>query len=327
MTASDGDEETITAALHSDILRTHILSRLDGPTLASLTCSSSHLRDLIEQDEALWRRVSVASWPSISHPLVQELVSSFPARHRSLFTDSHPLLTHRPSLHGLVSAVDLYYDGKPVLSRVVTTDATRDCFRTSPFHVDVPGSDESGQTPITDLDFLDDELAEKLSLSWILIDPARKKSANMSSLFPVSVQRHWMTNNVHVRFETIVAGLGGGSAFAQCSIEVTLVGRKEEEGFVRAGMEVKMVVEDMEGRSVSGEESLLILGMAVESGERRRVRRGDEQERYRDYMEMKRQRRAAREKKERAFDILFVAVSFCMFVSLWFFLLSRKTRS
>uniref|UniRef100_A0A7N0ZZ17 F-box domain-containing protein n=1 Tax=Kalanchoe fedtschenkoi TaxID=63787 RepID=A0A7N0ZZ17_KALFE len=297
MTASDGDEETITAALHSDILRTHILSRLDGPTLASLTCSSAHLRHLIEQDESLWRRVSVATWPSISHPLVQELVSSFPAPHRSLFTDSYPLLTHRPTRvsatahqlhppHQLVSAVDLYYDGKPVLSRVVTTDATRDCFRTSPFHVDVPGPDESGRTPITDLDFLDDELAEKLSLSWILIDPARKKSANMSSLFPVSVQRHWMTNNVHVRFETIVAGLGGGSAFAQCSIEVTLVGRKEEEGFVQAGMEVKMVVEDMEGRSVSGEESLVILGMAVESGERRRARRGDEQERYREYVEM-----------------------------------------
>uniref|UniRef100_A0A7N0U6J8 F-box domain-containing protein n=1 Tax=Kalanchoe fedtschenkoi TaxID=63787 RepID=A0A7N0U6J8_KALFE len=314
---------TATAALHSDILRTHILSRLDGPTLASLTCSSSHLRDLIEQDEALWRRVSVATWPSISHPLVQELVSSFPARHRSLFTDSYPLLTHRPTRvsatthqlhppHQLVSAVDLYYDGKPVLSRFVTTDATGDCFRTSPFHVDVPGPDES---------------AEKLSLSWILIDPARKKSANMSSLFPVSVQRHWMTKNVHVRFETIVAGLGGGSAFAQCSIEVTLVGRKEEGGFVQAGMEVKMAVEDMEGRSVSGEESLVILGMAVESGERRRVRRGDEQERYREYMEMKRQRRAARDKKERAFDVLFVAVSFCMFVSLWFFLLSRKTRS
>ncbi|KAM7522564.1 hypothetical protein LguiA_012466 [Lonicera macranthoides] len=63
-------------AIHRDILKTHILIRLDGPTLNSTTCASTLLYALC-MEQKLWKNMCDSTWSSINDPLeITETVTS-----------------------------------------------------------------------------------------------------------------------------------------------------------------------------------------------------------------------------------------------------------
>jgi hypothetical protein len=108
-TTVDQGGATAISDVHHDIIQTHILTRLDGPTLATTACASSHLHALSTEEE-LWRNICSATWPSIDHPRVRHVISSFPGGHRSFFSDSFPALDHR-SPHPYCSFINPSFDG------------------------------------------------------------------------------------------------------------------------------------------------------------------------------------------------------------------------
>ncbi|KAM0039317.1 putative F-box-like domain superfamily protein [Helianthus debilis subsp. tardiflorus] len=58
---------TTTTTLPSNIIHTHILPRLDGPSLSATATVSSHLHHLCS-DDSLWADVTKSTWPSSTHP-------------------------------------------------------------------------------------------------------------------------------------------------------------------------------------------------------------------------------------------------------------------
>lgn len=131
------------ATLHSDIIHAHILTRLDGATLASAASVSSLMHRLCTQDD-LWREISTATWPSLQNPIARHVISAIPGGYRSIFSDAFPSLhnssfrRHRPPppTPELISAVDMYYQGKPVFSRVIRTETQKNWFFASPLWID-----------------------------------------------------------------------------------------------------------------------------------------------------------------------------------------------
>ncbi|XP_002523850.2 F-box protein At2g27310 [Ricinus communis] len=285
---------TISAVYH-DIFRTHILTRLDGPALASLSCTSSELYTLCTEDK-LWQNICKSIWPSINTPLIRSVISTFPSGHRSFFSNSYPLLHHHrhsftnlaPATEELISAVDVYYKSVAVFSEVETTETVTGCFSCSPFRVDILHSEEFVPTWVQHVGEKDSwlkQLEENVTLSWILIDPKQKRAMNLSSKRAVSVQRHWLTGEVLVKFATILAGIKGSEKeYVECEMVVTCGGKEGEEVRVR---DVSMRMDDMEGRSLTGKDSLVILNGAMERGERRKGEDG--KERYKDFLGRKRE--------------------------------------
>ncbi|GAB4824648.1 hypothetical protein Ancab_007520 [Ancistrocladus abbreviatus] len=328
-TEDSGGSPTI-SFIHPDILQTHFLPRLDGFSLTSLSCASSYLHS-ISTVESLWRDVSISQWPSINHPRVQRIITSFRNGHRSFFSDCFPLLSlpvdptcHHPNRPSdtpeIISAVDIYYQSTLIFSKVHETDASTEWFEYPSFRVDLIDPKENLRTPI-EMKSLKD-LEENLTLSWIVIDPTRKRAANFSSFRRVSVERHWLTRDIRVKYATILAGNGFGSLepeFVECKVVVTC-GRKEE-GMLHL-KEVCMQVEDMRGNPLNGKDSLGFLVHAMEYGKRER---GDEErKRYnKQYLEFKSERRQRKLVKRRihALKVGCVAVGISIAVALcWLFL-------
>uniref|UniRef100_A0A5B7ADC7 F-box protein n=1 Tax=Davidia involucrata TaxID=16924 RepID=A0A5B7ADC7_DAVIN len=331
---------TTFSAVHPDILQAHILTRLDGPTLASASCASSQLHALSAQDH-LWTDICHSTWPSTTTPRLRQVISTFPNGARSFFAHSFPLLLsdstakspsnlNRPSAlppPELISAVDIYYQNKLILTKVQATETVTGWFRCSPFRIDLLDLKDVVPTPIQHPDGDDTcmALAEEMTLSWIVIDPIGRQAMNLSSHKPVSVQRHWLSGEVQVWFASILAGdhKGSASEFVQCGIVVTCGGSEEGEMQVR---EVSLQVEDMEGMHLTGKDSLVILQRALE-GKRGRVgRRRREEEgrrRYREYLKMKRERRERKLRTEETLDILCVAFGVSILAAFWFFVLCR----
>ncbi|KAJ6994415.1 hypothetical protein NC653_017287 [Populus alba x Populus x berolinensis] len=168
------------------------------------------------------------------------------------------------------------------------------------------------------------DLAGDLSLSWILIDPTRLRSVNLSSHKPVSVQRHWLSGEVHARFATVLAtgDRGSASESVQCGIVVTCGGGAQGgEMHVRG---VSLQVEDMDGVFLNGKASLGVLNTGFEGKKGMSGRREMEgRKRYEMFLEMKRERRERRLKKEGALDMLCVSFGVMALVSLGLFLLLR----
>ncbi|KAF8044218.1 hypothetical protein BT93_A2258 [Corymbia citriodora subsp. variegata] len=279
------------ATLHEDVLRTHILTRLDGPTLASAACASSQLRSLSSQGD-LWANICRSTWPSTSSPLVSRVISTFPDGPRSFFSDSYSLLTAvaspspvpapRPSR--LISAVDIRYRGDLIFSRAVETDADSGWFQCSPFRIDVLDPKDAVRTAIRfpDAEQARRELGDGLRLSWVLIDPAGRRAMDLSSQAPVSVQRHWLTGELHARFATVVEAAD------------------------------------------AGERGLGVLRRAF--GGRRGKREREERERQRRYEEFERRKRERKEMKlrtEGTLDFLFVGFGVLAFALFWLLLLCR----
>ncbi|XP_062082539.1 F-box protein At2g27310 [Humulus lupulus] len=348
-TADDHGGEGTISALHPDIIRAHILARLDGPALASASSASSQLHAL-SADETLWRDICTTMWPSIADPrLCQLILSGFPSGHRSFFSDSFPTIGEVPPRvfnnylsgpSGLISAVDIFYQGKLVLSKIQETETVSEWFLCSPFIVDLLDPKDPVPTEILRAAVPGDDdgawlkhLEDNLTLSWILIDPNLKRAANVSSRRPVSVKRHWLTGEIQLRFSTVMAGEGSNGSpgwwvgaatreVVQCGVVVTCGGDKEGgRMYVR---EVGLHVEDMEGKHLKGSESLVILGNAVEGGARRKARKSTEgKERYEEYLGLTRERRERKQSRERALDLACIATGLSIFVLFWSFILFR----
>ncbi|KAK7272242.1 hypothetical protein RJT34_28721 [Clitoria ternatea] len=307
--------------VHPDIIQSHILNRLDGPTLASAASTVSHLRRLCTENH-LWHKISTATWPSLTDPLASALIATFPAAHRSIFSDSFPSLhyssspdhhsTPFPPPEELVSAVDLYYKGKPVFSRVIRTETQKGWFLSSPLWVDLLEPYELVPTPLK-LEHNDKEeeclkhLEENLGLSWIMIDPTRKRAANLSSRSPVAVRRHWLTGEVEAVYAVAMGCV-------QCIVKVTCCGKIGGAMHVR---EVSLTMEDLDGKHVVGRESAVILQRAIESGTRRKVDAEEAKARFEEFCCVRRERKEMKIRREKAMDMFAMLVASAVFASLF----------
>ncbi|CAB4317474.1 unnamed protein product [Prunus armeniaca] len=327
------------STVHTDIIQTHILTRLDGPTLASAASTSSQLRALASH-HPLWANICRSTWPSTSTPRVRQVISTFPDGAFSFFSDSFPLLTNldaaattlapnhdqdRPC--ELISAVDIYHRDKLILSKVVETETVTGWFRCSPFRIDLLDPKDvvptqikypAGQESDTCRDLGDD-----LTLSWILIDPIGRRAMNLSSHRAVSVQRHWLSGEVHAWFASILPGeKGSASEQVQCGILVTC---GESEGGELQVREVSLQVEDMDGMHLNGRDGLVILQRALEGRKGRKKSRREEEgkKRYEEYLERKKERKEKKLRTEGTLDTLCVAFGVLGFFVFWLFILCR----
>uniref|UniRef100_A0A2N9EXI9 F-box domain-containing protein n=1 Tax=Fagus sylvatica TaxID=28930 RepID=A0A2N9EXI9_FAGSY len=341
-TVDEGGATTI-SAVHPDILQTHILTRLDGPTLASAACTCSQLHTLSSQ-ENLWTNICNSTWPSTNTPRLRHVISTFPNGSRSFFSDSFPLLltnssdpTVTPSSSSInsnnqdrpseiISAVDVYYKGRLIFSKVIETETLTSWFRCSPFRLDLLDPKDVVPTPIKYPEEGEEDkcrdLEEDLELSWILIDPIGRRAMNVSSQKPVSVQRHWLSGEVQVRFATILAGeRGASSEFVQCGVVITCGGSQGGGLLVK---EMSLQVEDMDGVHLNGKESLVILQRAMEGKKGIRRRREEEgRKRYQEFLERKKERKEKKLRTEGTLDMLCVAFGVLGFASFWLFVLCR----
>lgn len=164
------------------------------------------------------------------------------------------------------------------------------------------------------------QIEKDLTLSWILIDPKQKRAMNLSSQRAVLVQRHWLTGEVQVKFATIMAGeeeVGSEREYVQCEVMVTCGGKEGGEVNVR---DASMVMEDMEGKALTGKESLIILQEAMEKGERRKGKdRREGKERFKEFLKWKRERREKKQRSEKLLDWVCIASGVSSFMAFWFF--------
>ncbi|KAE8734825.1 putative F-box family protein [Hibiscus syriacus] len=304
--ASTGNE-TI-AGLHSDIIRALILRRLDGPNLASTACVSSHLRSL-STEENLWRDIVIP---------------------RGLLSINHLNVSSLPIATELISAVDIYYQGIPICSKVLEMETTSNWFLSSPFRAELLGpNDPAPVSPIkhgscNDVTWLK-HLEENLSLSWIVIDARRKKAVSMSSERAVWVQRHWLTGNVQARFGTVMEGdegWGSSKELVECGVVVTC-GEIENEGEEMHVREVSMRMEDMDGKGLSGAESLVILQRGMESRRSWKSRKGKGGKvEYQEFEERKRRRQETNGRNDRILDSFCILSIFAVCGAFCFLILS-----
>ncbi|EOA23192.1 hypothetical protein CARUB_v10018561mg [Capsella rubella] len=301
-------------AVSSDVLRSNILTRLDGASLAALSCTCSNLHSF-SSEESLWKQQCSVTWPSTLDARVQSIISTFPAGHRTFFSDSFPFLGQDgvinlpPSVDTteLISAVDIFYKDEVIFSKVHVTETVSGWFLCSPMRVDLVEPKEMVSTKVSVVEQWEDdtwksELEENLSLSWILIDPTRKRAADVSTRRPVSVERHWLTGEIHVRFSNIFLVSGKKKPSEEVEFTVTVVmaafSRKGEEKAEVQIREVSLVAEDAEGKNLGGKGSLVILASAM-GMDRRRFRVGREEEGKEKYREFKERKTAKSEMKWR----------------------------
>ncbi|RDY02978.1 F-box protein, partial [Mucuna pruriens] len=311
-------------AVHSDIIQSHILNRLDGPTLASAASATSHLRRLCTEQH-LWRNICSATWPSLNDPLAAAVIATFPAAHRSIFSDSFPSLHYSPlNLNNshqtpsppeeLISAVDLYYKGKPIYSRVIRTEINKGWFLCSPLWVDLLDSNEVVPTPIKFAQSDEDEwlnhLQENLGLSWIIIDPTRKRAANLSSRRPVATRRHWLTGELEVLYAVAMEDVA-------CVVKLTCCGKVGGAMHVR---EVSLTIEDTDGRHVMGRDSVVILQAAMENGKRKNLDAEEAKERFEKFCVAKTEKRERKMRRDKAMDMVAMFVAFTLFAMLFWFM-------
>ncbi|KAJ8749940.1 hypothetical protein K2173_013855 [Erythroxylum novogranatense] len=317
---SSGSEGNI-SALHPDIVQTRILTLLDGPTLTSIGCASPEFHAL-STEESLWKNICASTWPSTDDPLVNGVVSTFAAGHRTLFSDAYPLIHGKrksnlnnevTATQGLISAVDIYYQNVPIFSKVVETETVTEWFMCSPFRIELLEPKDYSQTwDESDVEKENQwikQLEENITLSWIVIDPELKRAVNVSSERPVSVSKHWLTGEAEMKFATIVEW---EREPVKWEVVVACGGKEGGEADVT---EVSMGIEDMEGKRLNGKDSLVILRGAMEGGERRKRKEGVERERYEEFTEGRRVWRERRRRRENALDMLCITVGLTLIVS------------
>ncbi|XP_075500618.1 F-box protein At2g27310-like [Primulina tabacum] len=316
---------TSLTAVHPDIVQYQILNRLDGATLASTSCASVHFQSLCNEDR-LWQRICNSTWPSTAHPRVRSAVSAFPSAHRSFYSDSFPNSLHKcrdetcsSETSELISAVDMYYDNKPVYSKVMRTETISSWFMSSPFRLELLNPKETIPTPLKSrTDGTCKERAQEfLRVSWILIDPANKRAVNVASQKAVEARLHWLNEDLQLRYATVASDCRGN--LVQCAVVVKCGGKDGGELEVK---EVGMQVEDMEGKILGGMESLVILRGAM-NGERERTDVDMEREMYDMFRRNKEELRERKQRRERGLDMVFIATGLSIFFAILLFSLCR----
>uniref|UniRef100_A0A1J3IGQ9 F-box protein n=1 Tax=Noccaea caerulescens TaxID=107243 RepID=A0A1J3IGQ9_NOCCA len=333
------------STLHPDIIQTHILTRLDAPALASAASTSTYLQTLCTEQK-LWQKISTATWPSIDDPRIVKAISSFPSGYSSFYADSHPFTEHTwqpekqdPPTTGLISAVDLYYRGELIYSKVQDMEKesgkSSGWFLSSPFRVDMVDPKETVKTRIRypggDYEVWVKDMEESMRLDWIVIDPIKKRAANISSRKAVTARRNWLSGDLEIIFSTVAAADEGKkvaevAAVVSCGSAETWKEVDEEVGGEVDVTGVRLQVEDIEGKCLRGRDSLVIL-QGLLAGKRRCCKDGGEERRcsgrYEEYVGMKTQWREKRERSERAQDTICMIFGFSLFVLLWSFILLR----
>ncbi|KAI3776668.1 hypothetical protein L1987_46456 [Smallanthus sonchifolius] len=334
-----------------DIIQTHILPRLDGRSLSTTTAVSSHLQHLCS-DHTLWADISKSTWPSITHPRVHDVISTFPSGYRSFFHDSFPALftdvkstskqpdcsSSHPSPSQFISAVDIRYQNDIVYSTVKFTDTSSD-FLSSELRIglnDDPDCYESGyeEVPIISrsIELEVDEISgadeatlshlkESVKLNWILIDPTRKRAGNLSSVKAVSARQDWMCNQTVLKYVVVLPG-SDPNEIVQCKIQLVL-----GVGAGGVGLHVKhvtLILQDLDCRCLTGREFLVIMkGTLLEENNVRRKVMDDRGRRWRGCREFKEIKRVKKElermegeKRDFAIKMNYVVilVSFCFSV-------------
>ncbi|KAL4556232.1 hypothetical protein LXL04_038876 [Taraxacum kok-saghyz] len=300
---------TTISDIHPDLIQTHILPFLDGPSLSATAAVSSHLQTLCA-DDILWSNMCNSTWPSVTDPRVDDIISTFPAGHRSFFHDSFPALVITDATHHnrrrldlpshawpsqIISAVNIRYQNDCIYSKLEFTDTT-DAFLSSEFCISLDEEPESkpGTGIFQAIKLKVDELAgadegrlshlkESLALNWILIDPTWKRAGNISSIKPVSAWKGWMNDNIHVLYAVVLPGCDQNN-MVQYRIQVVL---GIDEG--TSGLHVKEVMLellDMDFCRLKGKDFLVITQGAL-SGEnnvkRKIVDVEESRRRYREF--------------------------------------------
>ncbi|KAK9723616.1 hypothetical protein RND81_05G012600 [Saponaria officinalis] len=311
--------------LPHDVIRAHILPHLDGCTLASIGCTTPELRTLITTDHHLWSHLCHSTWPSTTSPRLRHLISTFPNGAHTFFSLSFPPLpptlsppsSSSPSTSGeLISAVDIFYRGKCMFSKVQENETVTGWFRCSPFRVDLLDPKESVPTPIRRPSHDDTcrDLYNDIELTWLLVCPTRRRSINVSGLRPVSVEKHWLSGEVHMRYASVV----GHVAFV---VDVTCVGCGPG-GLVLHVTEVCLKMEDIDGVSLIGKDSLVILQQVLEGkrgkcGKNKSENVEEGRKRYFEYLERRKEWKENKVKKEGRLDVMCVVFGVGFIVSLF----------
>ncbi|PWA77080.1 F-box domain, cyclin-like protein [Artemisia annua] len=336
--------------IHPDIIRKHILPLLDGPSLSNTSSVSSYLQFLCS-DHNLWSHVSKSTWPSITDPRVDDVISTFPSRHRSFYNDSypsiitdvkHPNLSHSCSIskviskkdsslscylnsscHKLISAVDIRYQDDIIYSQVKVTDMSANNL-SSRLEIQLPGISQTIDLTVDEVAGADKatllRLKESLTLNWILIDPALKRACNYSSIKPVSVKQDWATNETHVRYVTFLPGRDPNE-IVKCRIHVALgVGKR---GVGLHAKEVMLKLEDLDCKCLNGRDFLVVMQRAImeENYVKRKVI-VDDDERCKSYKVFKELKKAKKEWVKKKQQKLELAMNLSYFGVLLSFLLS-----
>ncbi|CAN0847193.1 Probable F-box protein At2g36090 [Linum grandiflorum] len=224
----------------------------------------------------------------------------------------------------LISAVDIYHRGELIFSRAVETETITGWFLCSPFRIDLLDPKDTCPTriPRPETEAACQDLSEELTLSWVLIDPQGRRAVNLSSHRPVSVQKHWLSGDVHARFGVILAGeKGSASEFVHCGIVVTCGGGVQEGAMhVR---EVSLQMENMDGMYMNGKDSLGILDKTFE-GKKGMIKERARRSKYQEFQGMKRQRKERQRRAEGAMDTMCVASAVMIFASLALLLIWRR---
>ncbi|PWA63030.1 hypothetical protein CTI12_AA358330 [Artemisia annua] len=315
------------ADIHQDIIQTHILTRLDGQTLAAASCTSSQIQSLCS-DHKLWSNICASYWPSTNDPLVTKIISSFISGHRSFFSDSFSCPLHRVNTTNsfsqttrIISAVDLRYLDELVFSKVEVTDTTAsDWFQSSPFRIDLLEPKEVVPSCIEfsgDDQEIQSNLRKHVTLSWILIDPTQNRSVNLSSIKPVSVQRNWLTDEIELTFALVTSSNAPlhDNDYVNCNIEITCGIKGASGNLYVSGM--SLTVQDMDGKCLSGNDSLVIL-QGLTMAKRRRSDGGEGlRMRYDEYVERRQERKEKNERRERRLDMVCVASGVVFLMAFW----------
>ncbi|KAL8517734.1 hypothetical protein ACS0TY_015819 [Phlomoides rotata] len=321
-TAADEGGDAVFSDLHPDIIKSHVLTRLDGPSLGTAACCSTTIRHL-SSDENLWSNICHSTWPSTSS--LSQFVGTFGPS--SFFSHAYPMVTAESNLSlrsssepppELISAVDIYYKNKVIFTKAQETETVSGWFRCSPFRIDLVEPKDVVPTPIKHPEGDDrcTEMMSEMTLSWILIDVIGRRVVNLSSHKPVSVHRHWLTGEVQVRYASVL-----GAGHVQCEIVVTCGGSESGEMHVK---EVCLQMEDMDGMHLNGKESLVFLQGALEGKKgtgKNRVQHG--QQRFKDYVEMKKERKERKLRTEGVLDTFCVALGVSIFVAFCCFIICR----
>ncbi|CAI9760858.1 unnamed protein product [Fraxinus pennsylvanica] len=314
------------STLHPDIIESHILKRLDGVSLSTVSCCSATLHHLSSQNN-LWSNMCYSTWPSTSSQRVNHVISTFPdGGPRSFFANAFPLLVElttstnlspsspsAPPPSKFISAVDIHYQDQLIFTKVQETETVTGWFRCSPFRIDLLEPKDVVPTPIKHPEEdTSTALISHMTLSWILIDPTGRRAVNLSSYKPVTVQRHWLTGEMQARFATILTVDHG---HVQCEILVTC---GVSEGGDMQVKEVSLKIEDIDGMHLIGKDSLVILQRALEGKKGRvKTRLHEGEMRYKKFVEMRRERRERKLRRDVALDLFSVAFWVSTLLALW----------
>lgn len=186
---------------------------------------------------------------------------------------------------------------------------------TSPFRIELLGHKETFPTPVkfTGEDENRKSELQKMKLSWILIDQTKNRAVNVSSLNPVSVKRHWLTGEWKIRYSTMMKSVTGAGELVQCGIVVTCEGKEGGEMRVR---EVSMQIEDMDGKVLSGKDSMVILQGLIEGGRKKR-NENEIKENYEKFLELKKKWKENKQKREKRSDMMCIISGITIFVAFW----------